>query len=83
MIVPRSVLPIVGIGASAGGLEALQSFFSKVPADCGMAFIVVTHTRPGRESLLPELLGNVTSMPILTKKTGTSSPTSGSRLSSM
>jgi two-component system CheB/CheR fusion protein len=66
---PRGVLPIVGIGASAGGLEALQAFFSKVPADCGMAFVVVTHTRAGRESLLPELLRNVTSMPTITTDT--------------
>jgi two-component system CheB/CheR fusion protein len=66
---PRLVPPIVGIGASAGGLEALQAFLSKVPPDCGMAFVVVTHTRPGRESLLPELLGSVTSMPILTSET--------------
>ncbi len=43
----------------------MQTFFSKVPADSGMAFVVVTHTRPGRESLLPELLRNVTGIPII------------------
>ncbi|MGC4121563.1 MAG: CheR family methyltransferase [Myxococcales bacterium] len=59
------VVPIVAIGASAGGLEALQEFFSKMPPDCGMGFVVVTHVRPGRESLMPELLANVTKMPVI------------------
>ncbi len=54
--------PIVGLGASAGGLEALEKFFSHVPADCGMAFVVVTHQHPGHTSLLPELLGKCTRM---------------------
>lgn len=58
-----SRVPIVGIGASAGGLEALQEFFSKMPADCGIGFVVVTHVRPGRESLMPELIANVTKIP--------------------
>jgi len=62
---PLGRLPVVGIGASAGGLEALQAFFSKVPADSGMAFVVITHMRPSRESLLPELLRNVTGIPIV------------------
>ncbi len=43
---PEPVLPIVAIGASAGGLEALQDFFSKVPTDSGIGFVVVTHLRP-------------------------------------
>ncbi len=38
--------PIVGIGASAGGVEALEQFFKAVPADNGMAFVVVTHLSP-------------------------------------
>ena len=50
------VFPIIGIGASAGGLEALESFFSALPAESGMAFVVVTHTDPEHESMLPELL---------------------------
>ncbi len=62
---PPGVLPVVGIGASAGGLEALQAFFGKVPPNSGISFVVITHMRPGRESLLPELLRNVTSIPIL------------------
>jgi two-component system, chemotaxis family, CheB/CheR fusion protein len=52
--------PVVGIGASAGGLEALEKFFAHVASDCGMAFVVVTHQHPGHTSLLPELLSKCT-----------------------
>src|SRR5438045_5649827 len=48
--------PIVGIGASAGGLEALEVLLAEVEPDSGMAYLVVTHQAPGRTSLLPELL---------------------------
>src|SRR5688572_10223011 len=47
---------IVGIGASAGGLAALKTFFSKVPPDSGLAFVVVVHLAPGHESHLAEIL---------------------------
>jgi signal transduction histidine kinase len=57
-------LPIVGMGASAGGLAALQAFFEALPPNTGMAFVVVTHMDPERESLLPELLQNHTEMKI-------------------
>jgi two-component system CheB/CheR fusion protein len=53
---PREPFPIVGLGASAGGLEALEKFIANVPADCGLAFVVVTHQHPGHVSMLPELL---------------------------
>lgn len=56
--------PIVAIGASAGGLEALEIFLRAVPADSGMAFIVVQHLDPNRQGLLPELLQRATSMPV-------------------
>lgn len=56
--------PVVGIGASAGGLEALQEFFSAMPADSGVAFVVVTHMHPEHRSLLPELLARCTDMPV-------------------
>ncbi|HEY6404060.1 MAG TPA: chemotaxis protein CheB, partial [Blastocatellia bacterium] len=46
-------MPIVAIGSSAGGLEALQEFFSNLPSDSGIAFVVVTHVRPGRFTMLP------------------------------
>ena len=55
-------IPIVGLGASAGGLEALEKFLSHVPPDCGIGFVVVTHQHPGHTSLLPELLGKCTRM---------------------
>jgi len=63
-------LPVVGIGASAGGLEALQTFFSNLSPHTGFAFIVVTHQQPGHISLLPDLLNNFTDMPVLTAQDG-------------
>jgi two-component system CheB/CheR fusion protein len=48
--------PIVALGASAGGLEALEKFIAGVPSDSGLAFIAVTHQHPGHVSMLPELL---------------------------
>ncbi|MCB8984433.1 MAG: PAS domain S-box protein [Ardenticatenaceae bacterium] len=59
-----SGLTVVGIGASAGGLVALQGFFDALPDDTGMAFVVVTHMDPQRESLLPEILQKHTGMPV-------------------
>ena len=58
-------LPIVGIGASAGGVEALEGFFRAVPAENGMAFVVVTHLPPYHDSLLAEILGRATRMPVV------------------
>ena len=55
---------IVGIGASAGGLEALTEFFRHTPPDSGMAFVVITHQSADRTSLLPELLQKHTTMPV-------------------
>ncbi len=55
---------IVGIGASAGGLEAFEQFFRACPADTGMAFVLVPHLDPGHESLLTEILQRVTAMPV-------------------
>ena len=46
----------VGIGASAGGLEALERLFRAIPPDTGMAFLVVQHLSPDFKSLMPELL---------------------------
>ena len=53
---------IVGIGASAGGLEALKSFLDNLPSDSGMAFIIVQHLDPNHKSLLAELLAKHTNM---------------------
>jgi two-component system CheB/CheR fusion protein len=55
--------PIVGIGASAGGVEALEGLFRAMPTDSGMAFIVVTHLAPERESLIAEIIGRCTKTP--------------------
>ena len=68
---------IVGIGASAGGLEALEAFFSAMPADSGMAFVVVTHQHAGQPSMLAELLGRKTAMPVVAgrRRPSSSSPT--------
>lgn len=57
--------PIVGIGASAGGLEALDELLNHLPSDTGMAFIIVTHQHPQHTSLLPELLARETKMPVV------------------
>jgi len=65
-----SALPVVGIGASAGGLEALETFFSNLSPHTGFAFIVVTHQQPGHISLLPDLLNNFTDMPVLSAQDG-------------
>jgi two-component system CheB/CheR fusion protein len=54
--------PIVGIGASAGGLEALEQFFTNMPNDSGMAFIVIQHLDPNHVGMLPELLQRCTNM---------------------
>ena len=51
---PRPRCVIVGLGASAGGLEAFETFFMQMPPDSGMAFVLVQHLAPDRASLLPE-----------------------------
>ncbi|MFO0948891.1 MAG: chemotaxis protein CheB, partial [Planctomycetota bacterium] len=55
---------VVGLGASAGGLEALESFFEHMPADAGMAFVVVQHLSPDFKSLMDELLSRRTEIAI-------------------
>lgn len=62
--------PVVGIGCSAGGLEALESFFSHVPVNCGMAFVVVQHLAPVQPSALPELLQRMTRMVVTEAREG-------------
>ncbi len=57
--------PIVGIGASAGGLEALEQFLENVPEKCGLAFIIIQHLDPTQKGMLPELLQRVTKMKVL------------------
>ncbi len=55
---------VVGIGASAGGLEALEAFFEQVPLDSGMAFVVVQHLSPDFKSLMDEILSRRTKLPV-------------------
>jgi two-component system, chemotaxis family, CheB/CheR fusion protein len=57
-------LTVVGIGASAGGLKALQSFFDALPNDTNMAYVVITHLHPEYVSHLPEILQSHTQMPV-------------------
>src|SRR3979490_2744258 len=63
----RAFLPVavVGIGASAGGVEALNAFFDGLPRESGMAFVVVQHLPPERQSLMAEILTRHTHMPVL------------------
>ena len=56
--------PVVGIAASAGGLEAFTELIRHLPADTGMAFVLIQHLSPDHESLLSEILGRVTEMPV-------------------
>ncbi len=56
--------PVVGIGACAGGLEALKKLFAAMPADSGLAFIVVPHLDPTHDSLMVPLLAGCTTMPV-------------------
>ena len=62
---PRLPFPVVGIGASAGGLEAYTEFLQACPADAGMAYVLVQHLPPDRESLLVEILSRQTRMPVV------------------
>lgn len=56
--------PIIGIGASAGGLEALELFFENTPIDSGMAFVVIQHLDPTHVGIMPELLQRITQMKV-------------------
>lgn len=60
----ESIFHIVGVGASAGGLEALETFFANIPDDTGMAFVVVQHLSPDFKSVMDELLARHTQLPI-------------------
>jgi two-component system CheB/CheR fusion protein len=60
----KTPCPVVGIGASAGGLDAFQAFFRAMPEETGMAFVLVQHFDPRHETLMPEILARHTSMPV-------------------
>ena len=61
----RNPFPIVGVGASAGGIEALKAFFTATAADSGMAYVVIQHLSPEHQSLMADILGRCTSMPVV------------------
>src|SRR5262245_10560096 len=60
-----SACPVVALGASAGGLEAFQRFFSRMPADSGMAFVLVPHLDVHHKSAMVDLLKAYTNMPVV------------------
>ena len=62
---------VVGVGASAGGLDAFRLFFENMPADSGLAFVVVLHLPHNRKSMLPEILRRWASMPVDDLRDGT------------
>lgn len=62
---PKTSFPIVGIGASAGGLEAYESFFKTMPPDTGIAFVLISHLDPTHISILPELIKKQTQMEVV------------------
>ena len=66
----RCPFPVVGVGASAGGIEALKGFFAATGADTGMAYIVIQHLSPEHESLMADILGRCTRMPVLVIEAG-------------
>src|SRR5260370_38921218 len=57
--------PIVGIGASGGGLEAFKQLLQALPTDLGMAFVLIPHLAPEHRSLMAEILSRETPMPVL------------------
>lgn len=61
----RAIFPIVGIGASAGGLEALEQFLRHVPEKSGLAFVIIQHLDPTHKGIMPELLQRATGMEVI------------------
>ncbi|MBK8788277.1 MAG: hypothetical protein IPN43_17740 [Chitinophagaceae bacterium] len=65
LVKSTNLFPVVGIGASAGGLDAFKKLLKAIPEDSGMAYVLVQHLDPKHESMLPELLQKVTNIPVL------------------
>ena len=61
----QELFPIVGIGASAGGLEAFTQLLKHLPIDTGMGFVLIQHLSPDHKSLLSEILARTTQMPVI------------------
>lgn len=64
-VIERQNFPVVGIGASAGGLEALEGFFLKVPQDAKIAFVVIQHLASGHKSIMGDLLAKYTQLKVV------------------
>src|SRR5665213_1909819 len=64
-ILSKNVFPVIGIGASAGGLEAFRQLIKAIPENSGMAYILVQHLSPDHESVLPEILQRITQIPVV------------------
>lgn len=64
-VAAETVFPIIGMGASAGGLEAFEQFFRHVPPSCGMAFVLVQHLDPSHTSILSQILQRTATMPVV------------------
>ena len=62
--------PVVGIGASAGGLEAFTQLLSHLPIDTGMGFVLIQHLSPSQKSMLPDILSRTTTMPVTEAQEG-------------
>lgn len=67
---PSTSFPVAGIGASAGGLDAFTQLLRALPADTGIAFVLVQHLDPNHESMLPAILSRATRMPVSEVKAG-------------
>jgi two-component system CheB/CheR fusion protein len=67
---PERTRLVVGIGASAGGIDALKGFFSKMPADIGVAFVIVQHLDPNYDSSLVAIIAGYTALPVRLAKDG-------------
>ncbi|HEY7615638.1 MAG TPA: chemotaxis protein CheB, partial [Terriglobales bacterium] len=68
---PSTAFPVVGMGASAGGLEAFTELLHHLPEKTGMAFVLVQHLDPSHGSVLPDILSRTTRIPVLEVKDGT------------
>lgn len=64
-VLSTNLFPVVGIGASAGGLEAFRKLLKAIPEKSGIAYVLVQHLAPNHESLLPDLLQKVTTIPVV------------------
>src|SRR5436190_3691083 len=66
----KHAFPVVGIGASAGGLEAVSRLLQHLPTDLGLAYVFISHMEPGQEGILADLLRKKTAMPVMVVENG-------------